>query len=355
MRLPTSAARQYGITRRDLGSFGNASAERNLPIDWAAPSEQYSVFQSFRTRKGESFPRSHVSRARWVLPDGAVWNSPGVSDREMLGGGVPPCIAGAKRAVCSKPPDGTRYPRSTFCECMFGDLQPFIRFCNEASKSNEPWTHDGMAEMVKLAQAEGYSDFNPWSVPEADKWKPHLEYRRVKVRSDWTSSVFLDDPFEQFRGNATRMRLLGGQDPFVCPQQPTPSTSGGSVNTGIIGAIPGIPGFVKPRPDFIPSTGGGSTQVGAEVLGPVTVIPNVGGGSTVIPGITPTVFCDKGLVYAIGKDGQPTCAKPEDLKPKAEGGILAQLLLGAGAGFAVGGPVGAGVGAIAAVALFGKK
>lgn len=231
---------------------------------------------------------------------------------------------------------------------MFGDLQPFRRFCNEAAKGYEPWSHEGMAEMVKLAQAEGYSDFNPWSTPETDKWKPHLEYRGVKVRSDWTSTVRLTDPAEYRQGDATRMRLLGGQDPFACPQQPEPTP------TTPIGVRP-----LRPLPGFFPGGSGGApttgTPVEAEVGGPVTVIPNVGGGSTVIPGITPTVFCDKGLVYAIGKDGQPTCAKPEDLKPKAEGGILAQLLLGAGAGFAVGGPVGAGVGAIAAVALFGKK
>jgi len=44
-----------------------------------------------------------------------------------------------------------------------------------------------------------------------------------------------------------------------------------------------------------------------------------------------------------------------DPQQKQEGGILAQLLLGASAGLAVGGPVGAGIGAIAAVAIFGKK
>lgn len=310
MRLPTSAARQYGITRRALGSFGNASAERNSPIDWASTEEQYSTFQYFRTRKGESYPLNHVSRARWTLPDGSVWLSPSVSDREVLGGGVPPCVPGAKRAVCSRPVDGTRYPRSTFCECMFGDLQPFRRFCNEAAKGHEPWSHEGMAEMVKLAQAEGYSDFNPWSVPEADKWKPHLEWRGVKVRSDWTSTVRLTDPDEYRQGDATRMRLLGAQDPFVCPQyvEPTPTTD--SPDTSIVGRLrPLRPGFVQPTPGIIPGIIGGDKAGG-----------------------------DK-----------KTTEKP------AQEGMLAQLLLGAGAGFAVGGPVGAGIGAIAAVALFGKK
>jgi hypothetical protein len=292
MKLPKSAAAHYGITRGSLGGFGNAAAERNSPIDWAAPSEQYSVFQSFRTQKGESFPRRHVSRARWVLPDGAVWNSPAVSDREMLGGGVPPCIAGAQRSVCSKPPDGTRAPRSAFCECMFGDLQPFRRFCNEASKGYEPWSHEGMAEMVKLAQAEGYNDFNPWSVPEAEKWKPHLDYRGVKVRSDWTSTVRLTDPDEYRQGEATRMRLLGGQDAFVCPQEASNPTGPGIVTTPVGEAI-------------------GGTVIG-------TLVPVVGGGFTVVPPNAVPPICRGGKVFAVGKDGKQACVDPAELKKKEE-------------------------------------
>jgi hypothetical protein len=64
--------------------------------------------------------------------------------------------------------------------------------------------------------------------------------------------------------------------------------------------------------------------------------------------------CPPGTFMDSTTGGKCVTRKKED-KKKAEGGILAQLLLGAGAGFAVGGPVGAGVGAIAAVALFGKK
>lgn len=327
MRLPTSAAKQYGITRRALGSFGNTSVK--MSIDWNAPTEQYSVFTPFYTDKGASGPSFHVSRARWELPDGSTYVATEQEPREFYGGGKLPCVEGAKRAVCGRPAEGTRYPRSTFCECMFGKVQPFIGFCNEASKSYEPWTHEGMAEMVKLAKQAGYDKFNPWSTPEVGLWKPHLEWRKVWINTDQVETIQLTDPYEYFNVKASRLTLMPPTSSFesVCPQ---PS------NEWIVGTL-------KPLPlDPVFTTGGTATPegnvaegtpVGAVVGGPVTLIPNVGGGSTVVPGLLPTVLCGKGLVYAIGKDGQPTCAKPQDLEPKKETNLLPLLAAAAAAYF----------------------
>lgn len=221
---------------------------------------------------------------------------------------------------------------------MFGDLQPFRRFCQKAAEWHDPWTHEGLAEMTRLAHEEGYKDFNPWSVP-AREAQEHLDWRKVKLKTDWKETVRLTDPLEWNNIDATRFKLLGPQDPLVCPQAASTPTGPGISTTPIGEAI------------------------GGTVLGPI--VPVVGGGFTVMPGIVKPL-CPQGTVYAVGADGKQTCAKPEELLPQkeeekkgdektGEGGVLAQLLVGAGAGFAVGGPVGAGIGAIAAVALFGKK
>jgi hypothetical protein len=209
---------------------------------------------------------------------------------------------------------------------MFGDLQPFRRFCNEASTRYEPWSHEGMAEMVKLAQAEGYNDFNPWSVPEAEKWKPHLDYRGVKVRSDWTSTVRLTDPDEYRQGKATRMRLLSATDPFECPVQPNiDQPVGGTVIGGTI-----IGGTV------IGGTIIGGTSPGSEMW----TVPMIGGGYTLVPkNKIPALFCQAPLTLALDKPlangGKWLCATKEQLSPKKkeEGSALPLLALAAAAAY----------------------
>lgn len=326
MQLPKSAAAHYGITRHSLGAFGNASADRRSPINWSAQSEDYSVFQNFWTRKGDNGPGANVSRARWVLPDESVWVSPSVSEREVLGGGIPPCIPGAKRSVCGKPADGTRYPRSSFCECMFGDLQPFRRFCQKAAEGYDPWTHEGLAEMTKLAHDEGYKDFNPWSVEDGQA-KPHIDHRKLSLRTDWTQTVRLTDPLEWNNIDVKKFRLLGPQDPYVCKQDPT---------------VPSL----DPSDGVVPIIGGTIIDVGLKPLPGVVdtnvvVVPMLGGSYTTVPKDNiPAILCQAPLTLALdkplAKGGKWLCATKEQLSPekkKDEGSALPLLALAAAAAY----------------------
>jgi hypothetical protein len=209
---------------------------------------------------------------------------------------------------------------------MWGDLQPFRNICNEVAKNYEPWTHEGMAEAVKLAQAQGYKTFNPWSLPEASAWKSHLDWRGIRVYADQTNQVFLTDPAEYNQGYATRLELLSSTDPFQCPVQPNiDQPVGGTVIGGTI-----IGGTV------IGGTIIGGTSPGSEMW----TVPMIGGGYTLVPkNKIPALFCQAPLTLALDKPlangGKWLCATKEQLSPKKkeEGSALPLLALAAAAAY----------------------